>query len=74
MARMTVEIPDRLNAVLEDLASEYNISKVDALRRAIALFNIAKRETRATDGPEGGRRLTISDKDNKVIKEILLTE
>ncbi|MFM9956894.1 MAG: hypothetical protein ACKVZJ_02365 [Phycisphaerales bacterium] len=72
MPRMTVDFPSEIYNFLEKLAAEESTTKVNALRRALTLYKVAKEETRAKP-KSGKRKLTISDENDKVIKEIVLT-
>ena len=44
MARMTVELPDQINSVLEGLAQRSGTSKTEILRRAIGTYKILQDE------------------------------
>ena len=66
MPRMTVEFPDEANEMLRDLAKKGQTSKVDVIRRALALYNYVQREVKEKD-----RRLLITGSDDEAIKEIV---
>ena len=67
MARMTIEVPDKLNALLEQIAKTDGLAKVDVIRRAIALYNFAHQQ----GVPEGKVKLSLTDKNDKVLKDIV---
>ena len=66
MPRMTIEFPDKVNNMLEELAKKDQISKTEVLRRALALYSFAHQETENKK-----RKVSITDDQNKVIKDIL---
>jgi predicted transcriptional regulator len=67
MAKLTVEFNDKMNATLEQLAEEKGTTKVDVLRRAVALYKYLEEEQK-----EGGnRRVSITQNDN-ILKDIVL--
>lgn len=68
MAKLTIEFNDRMTDALNRVAARDGISKVEALRRALALYDYAKTETTA----EQTRRLSITQ-DGKVLRDIILT-
>ena len=67
MPKLTVEFNEGMNEMLQELAARDKTTKVDIVRRALALYRYVIEET---DKP-GKRRLAIAD-DEKVIKEIIL--
>jgi predicted transcriptional regulator len=67
MPKLTVEFNDRMNEMLEQLAQEEDTSKVDIIRRALALYKYVEDEVRENDK----RKLAIAEGD-EVIKEIVL--
>ncbi|MSS72638.1 MAG: hypothetical protein EXS64_14270 [Candidatus Latescibacteria bacterium] len=60
MLRITVEFPDQVNDSLKDLASQDRTTKLDMLRRVLALCNLVM-----------SLKLSITDDKNKIIKEIV---
>ena len=66
MPRMTIEFPHQTNEMLKDLAEKGQTTKVDVLRRALALYNYVQREAKDKD-----RRLLITGSDDEAIKEIV---
>jgi predicted transcriptional regulator len=67
MPKLTVEFNDGMNELLQELAARDRTTKVDIIRRALALYRYVIEET---DKPEK-RRLAIAEGD-KVVKEIVL--
>ncbi len=66
MPRMTIEFPDEGNEMLKDLAKKGQTTKVDVIRRALALYNYVQREVKDKD-----RKLLITGDDDETIKEIV---
>ncbi|MGA7078636.1 MAG: hypothetical protein WBQ43_05600 [Terriglobales bacterium] len=64
MPKLTVEFNDKMNAILEQLAEEKGTTKVDVLRRAVALYKYLDAEQK--DG-----RVSIT-RDNTIVKDIVL--
>ncbi len=64
---MNVEFNDKMTQVLETLAEAHDTSKVEILRRAIAVYNFLENETTT-----GNRKVVIAEGD-RIIKEIVLT-
>lgn len=67
MPKLTLEFNDRMNHILQDLAARDDTSKVEVLRRALALYKYVVEETEKGDK----RGLAIVD-DDKIVKEIVL--
>jgi predicted transcriptional regulator len=63
MPKLTVEFNDKMNDILEQLADEKGTTKVDVLRRAVALYKYL-------DGEKKDGKISITQ-DNKV-KDIVL--
>jgi predicted transcriptional regulator len=68
MAKLTVEFNDQVDRLLNDLSQKKGLSKVDVLRRAIALYSYVEKE--AASDPD--KRLTIT-KDGQRVTDIVLT-
>ena len=66
MPRMTIEFPKQVNEMLKELAKKGQTTKVDVIRRALALYNYVQREAKDKD-----RRLLITGDDDETIKEIV---
>jgi predicted transcriptional regulator len=67
MPKLTVEFNERMNEMLEALAAKEDTTKVDIIRRALALYKYVEEEVRENER----RRLAIAEGD-KVVKEIVL--
>ena len=68
MPRLTIEFPDEVNQVLEKLAADDQTTKRDVLRRALALYNhLHEQGVKAG----GDRKVSITDKDDRILKDIL---
>ena len=67
MAKLTVEFNDKMNDILEKLAEEKGTSKVDVLRRAVALYRYLDSE----QNEDENQKVSIT-KNNKVVKDIVL--
>ena len=70
MARLTVQFPEKTSEILEKLSEDNQVSKTEVLRRALALYKYLDDEVRKGKG----KKLTIADEDDKILKEIALTE
>ena len=66
MPRITIEFPEQVDKILRELAEKGDTSKVDVIRRALALYNYVNKEVKEKD-----LKLTVSDED-KILKEIVL--
>lgn len=67
MAKLTVEFNDKMNETLEQLADEKKTTKVDVLRRAVALYKYLDEEQKQG----GNKRVSITQNDN-ILKDIVL--
>jgi len=70
MAKLTVQFPEKTNNTLSILAENQDTTKTAIIRRAITLLKYVMKEL----DEEEGRRLIITDKDGKVVKELVMTE
>ncbi|MBC8236066.1 hypothetical protein H8E77_41500 [bacterium] len=68
MPRLTVEFPDKVNDILKELAKKDETTKVDVLRRALALYNYVHREAIDKD-----KKLSITDDEDEIIKDIVFS-
>ena len=66
MPKLTIEFNDRVNGMLEELAEEAGTTKVDIIRRALALYKHVDDEVRETDK----RKLATTENGN-VVTEIV---
>lgn len=67
MPRITIEFPEQIDKILKDLAEKGETSKVDVLRRALALYNYVNKEVKEKD-----LKLAVADNEDKILKEIIL--
>jgi hypothetical protein len=65
MARMTVQIPDRADAILEEIAKEKSTTKVEVLRRLLALLDVVHEQK-----PKGNQ-LALVDSDGKLVSRLI---
>ena len=66
MPRLTIEFPDKVNEMLVELAKKDSTTKVDIIRRALALYDYVHKEAM-----EKSRKVSITDDDDTIIKDIL---
>jgi len=64
MAKMAVQIPDDSNEVLERVARENSISKMEVLRRTLALLRISEEEKK------NGLKLALVNGEDQVVSRI----
>ena len=64
MPKLTVEFNDKMNDILEQLADEKGTTKVDVLRRAVALYKYL-------DGEKKDGKITLAQDDDKK-KDVVL--
>jgi predicted transcriptional regulator len=64
MPKLTVEFNDKMNDILEQLADEKGTTKVDVLRRAVALYKYL-------DGEKRDGKITLAQDDDKK-KDVVL--
>lgn len=67
MPRITIEYSDQADAILRHLAKKGHTSKVDVIRRALALYNYVNKEVK-----EKNLKLAVANANDKVLKEIVL--
>jgi len=67
MPKLTVEFNDKMNEILDELAKDKGLSKVEVLRRAVALYRYLDSEQK-----DGDKKVSITRKDDKVVKDIVL--
>ena len=66
MPKLTVEFSDKMNEILEQLANEKETTKVDVLRRAVALYKYLDSEQK-----DENKQVSIT-KDGKAVKDIVM--
>ncbi len=67
MPRFTIDVDDKFNDVLNELAK--GTTKADVIRRAVASYQYLKSETAA---PADGRRISITDSAGNIQKDVVL--
>ena len=67
MPRLTIDFPEPVDDILKDLAKQGHTSKVEVIRRALALYNYVNKEVKAKD-----LKLAVTNEDDSVLKEIVL--
>jgi predicted transcriptional regulator len=67
MPKLTVEFSDKMNDILQGLADEKDTTKVDVLRRAVALYKYLESEQKE----DKGNRVSIT-KNGRAVKDIVL--
>jgi predicted transcriptional regulator len=67
MPRITLEFSKQVDDILKDLAEKGDASKVDIIRRALALYNYVNKEVKEKD-----LKLAVTNDEDKVLKEIVL--
>jgi len=67
MPKLTVEFNDKMSDILERLAEEKGTTKVDVLRRAVALYKYLDSEQKEDES----KKVSIT-KDGKAVKDIVL--
>jgi predicted transcriptional regulator len=68
MARLTIEFNDQVNEILEKLAEKDDTTKVDVLRRALALYNYVHKEA-----IEKNLKLSITDEKDEILKDLIFS-
>ncbi len=66
MARITLEFPDTVNEMLDQLAQREQISKPEVIRRALALYSYVHEEA-----VEKKHKLSITDDQDTILKDIV---
>jgi predicted transcriptional regulator len=69
MARYTVDFNESFDKLLSELAKEKGMTKAEIIRRAISSYAFLENEVNINDK---NRKLSITDKEGQVIKDILL--
>jgi hypothetical protein len=67
MKRLTLDMSPKMDDILTHLARGKSMSKAEVLRRAVALYNYVEEQLAS-----GETSLTISNKQDEVIKEIVV--
>ena len=68
MSKLTIQLGDKTNQLLKQLATEKNTTKTEIIRRALAMYKYLDDETR-----DGDKRVSITSvKDGNIIKDIIM--
>ena len=68
MSNLTIQLGDKTNQLLEQLATEKSTTKTEIIRRALAMYKYLDDETR-----DGDKRVSITSvKDGNIIKDIIM--
>jgi hypothetical protein len=67
MPKLTVEFNDKMNDILEQLADEKGTTKVDVLRRAVALYKYLESEQN-----EGENKKVSITQGDSILKDVVL--
>jgi predicted transcriptional regulator len=67
MARYTIDLDDTFDKLLSKVAEEKRSTKAQAIRDAVASYGFLKKQLQDSD-----LRVSITDKDGKVLKDIQL--
>ena len=63
--RVSVDLSPQLNSRLEELVAKHRLSKIDIMRRAFALYDVAM------NAKENNLRVGVFDADGKLIQEFI---
>lgn len=66
--RFTIDLDPQFDSKLTAVASSKGITKAEVIRRALATYSFLTGQISADDG----RKLSITDKSDRVMKEIVL--
>ncbi len=65
MAKYTIDLGSESSKQLDEVAKEKGMTKADVIRRAVATYVTVNREVK------NGNRVTVSNQDDRIIKEIV---
>ena len=68
MARYTIDIDDKFDALLTKVAADKNSTKAQAIRDAVASYGFLKKLVDGNDDV----KVSITDKNDKVLKDVQL--
>ena len=68
MPRLTVEFPDKVNDILTNLAEAEETTKVEVIRRALALYDYLHKQGIRQGGD---RKISITDNQDQILKDIV---
>ena len=69
---MTVEFNDAMNDILEKMADKKGCTKVDILRRAVALYKYLTNELHCRRVGDKVKKLVIRNREGMILKEVVL--
>ena len=69
MPRLTIEFPNQVDEILKDLAKKGHTTKVDVIRRALALYNYLEREVKEKDLKNTVYSFTLEDGSEVELKD-----
>ena len=72
MPVLTVEFNDRMNDILQELADKKSTTKVDILRRAVAVYKYITNELHCRRAGDPVKKLVIRNKEDVILKEIVV--
>ena len=67
MARFTIDTDQQFDQNLNDLVNMTGGTKADVLRKAVATYKYLK-----TEDQKSGNKVSITNKDNVVVKDVIL--
>jgi len=67
MPKLTVRFGDQMNKMLKELAAEKGTTQTEIIRRALATYKYLNDETK-----DGDKRVSVTSKSDKTIREIIL--
>lgn len=70
--RMTIEFPESVDDALKHMADADRTSKVEVIRRALALYDYVHKQTKPGAGEAKQLKLSLTDDEDKVVKDIVL--
>jgi hypothetical protein len=69
MPRYTMDFGDKFDDLVAKLAQDKGITKAELIRRAVATYNYLTNETQDN---KKGLKVSLSDQENKVLKDVIL--
>lgn len=72
MPTMTVEFNSKMDEILQEMADKKGTTKVDILRRAVALYKYLTNELHCRRVGDKVKKLVIRDRKGMILKEVVL--
>ena len=69
MPRFTIDVGEKFDALLNGLAESEKTTKAEVVRRAVAYYAFLREQT---DHGTNGRKVSITDKEDRVLKDVVL--